>query len=93
MMERRGRTAPEAWAAVEYNRFDVGDLSFLFRLTAAPSLTQSGRIRIDAISDVKWDLPRDLYFNIRITDTFDSSPPNEASRNDYTFTTGIGWEL
>ena len=83
----------EAWAGFEYNLFDVGDLDFLFRVVAAPSLTDSGRLRLDGISELKWDLPKDLYFNVRINNTFDSRPPNDASRNDFTFTSGFGWEL
>jgi len=83
----------EGWAGVEYNAFDIGDLSFLFQLNASPSFSELGRIRLDGVTELKWELPKDLYINLRMTDNFDSRPLNEGPRNDYVFTTGIGWEL
>ena len=83
----------ETWTGLEYNVFNMGDLSFLFRAVASPSITDLGRIRLDGGGELKWDLLKNFYFNVRLSDTFDSRPPNTGSRNDFTFTSGFGWEL
>ncbi len=87
------KNSAETWAGLEYNAFDMGDLSFLFRAVASPSVTDLGRIRLDGVGELKWDLLKNFYFNVRLSDTFDSRPPNAGSRNDFTFTSGFGWEL
>ena len=87
------KNSAEIWAGLEYNAFDVGDLSFLFRAVASPSISDFGRFRLDGSSELKWDLLNDFYFNVRLSDTFDNRPPNAGSRNDFTFTSGFGWVI
>ena len=81
----------EAFAGVELNGFNLGDLSIVSQFVAFPSLTQSGRIRMNFNTDFKWDLPKDLYFSVGFSNNFDSSPPKDNPKNDYVFSTSVGW--
>lgn len=83
----------EAWASTELNLFDFDDLALMFRLKASPSFTERDRVRVDFRSDLKYDLPKDFYFRIGLSDNFDSRPRGDSPRNDYVFSFGFGWKL
>ena len=85
------KNSGEAFGGVEVNGFNLGDLSFQASFVAFPSLTESGRVRMDFNSDLKWDLPKDLYFSIGFTTNLDTSPPADTPKNDYIFNTAVGW--
>jgi putative salt-induced outer membrane protein YdiY len=83
----------EGLLQVEFNAFDVGDLDFFTQISTYPSITQKGRTRVVFSSNLKWKLPYDFYFKVSYNHNYDSAPPNDASKNDYTFTTSFGWKL
>jgi putative salt-induced outer membrane protein YdiY len=83
----------EAFVSLDYKAFNIGDLSIFSNLTALPSLTESERVRMNFKIDLKWDLPKDFYFNAGYTLNYDSRPPNDASNSDFVFTTSVGWDL
>ncbi len=87
------KKSTEGLIQIEFNAFDTGDLDFYAQLSAYPSFTESKRLRLVLNSNLKWKLPYDFYFKISYNHNFDSAPPSEVSKNDYTFTTSIGWEL
>lgn len=87
------RNSAEAFIGSELNLFDIGDLSLLTNATAYPSLTESGRMRVDFKFDLKYDLPRDFYIKLGTTVNYDSKPAAGAPNEDYVFTSGFGWEL
>lgn len=87
------RNSAEAFIGTELNLFDIGDLNILTNATAYPSLTESGRTRLDFKFDLKYDLPRDFYIKLGTTVNYDSKPAAGASEADYVFTSGFGWEL
>lgn len=87
------RRTGEAFVGTELNLFDIGDLNLLTNATAYPSLTESGRFRLDFKFDLKYDLPKDFYIKLGTTVNYDNKPAAGASEADYVFTTGFGWEL
>ena len=81
----------EVLGTLEFNAFNIGDLNILAQLSVFPSLSDLGRVRINFRNDFKWDLPQDLYFRVGFTNNFDSSPLTDTPRNDYIFSTSVGW--
>lgn len=60
-------------------------------LNVFPSLTQSGRYRLELDSKMKWEIVKDFYIGFSVLESFDSKPPPGAgSRNDITLSTSIG---
>ena len=77
------------WSAF---RFDTPKLDFSTSLALFPSLSQMGRVRGQMELRLKYELFTDFNAGILFTDTFDSSPPDEAAtKNDYVTTLTIGW--
>lgn len=87
------RQSAEGFFGTELNMYDIGDLSLLTNLVVYPSITESGRWRVDYTLDTKYDLPLDFYINIGFTLNFDNQPVGDASKTDYVFQTTFGWEL
>lgn len=87
------KTSYEAAIATELSLYDIGDLKLLTNVVWYPSLTESGRHRVDLKFDVKYDLPFDFYIKTGITLNYDNQPTPGASTSDYVFQTGFGWEL
>jgi len=87
------KNSGEGWFGTEVNLFDIGGLNWLANFRVSPSFTETGRVRMDFRTDVKYDLPRDLYIRVGLSDNYDSRPLNDAPKNDYVFSYGIGWEF
>ena len=87
----RNKNSGEAVGAIEFNAFNIGDLDILTLFSVFPSLSEPGRVRLNLRNDFKWDLPQHLYFSVGFTSNFDSSPPTDTPRNDYIFSTSVGW--
>lgn len=87
------RNSAEAFAFVEYNIFDIGDLDLKTSLIGYPSLTESGRFRSDFSFDLKYEFPLDFFINLGFTLNYDNKPVEGASETDYVLQTTFGWEL
>ena len=87
------RSSSEGVAGLEFNMFNMGDLSLLSNLTVYPSFTESGRVRADFKFDLKYDLPLDFYIRLGYTHNYDSKPVEGAAESDYVLQTSFGWEL
>ena len=72
-------------------RFDSPSLDFSNSLFLYPSLTTAGRIRGEFTTRLKYELFTDFNVGITLTDTFDSKPPEGATKNDFITTFTIGW--
>jgi len=83
----------EAYFGAELNLYDIGDWNLLTRLVTYPSLTESGRWRIDYVLDTKYDLPLDFYIKAGFTLNYDNQAVEGATNLDYVLQTGIGWEF
>ncbi len=87
------RQSMEGVLGLELNMFDIGDLNIFTNLYLYPSLTETGRYRVDYRFDIKYDLPLDFYIKGGLTFNFDNRPIDGASEMDYVVQTGFGWEL
>jgi Protein of unknown function, DUF481 len=72
-------------------RFDSPKLDFSNSLNLFPSLTTGGRIRGEFTTRLKYELLSDFNVGLTLTDTFDSKPPEGATKNDFITTFTIGW--
>ena len=88
------RTSWEGFIGTELNLYDIGDLNLLTNIIAYPSFTESGRWRTDFNIDVKYEMPfdDDFYIKLGVTFNYDNRPVEGASETDYVFHTGFGWE-
>ena len=87
------RNSAEGFFGLGFQKYSIGDLSFLTTAVVYPSLTESGRYRVDLNGDMKYDLPLDFYIKLSITYNYDSQPTEGAADSDYVFTTSFGWEF
>ena len=92
-VEVDSRNNLELFAASELNLFDTGDLHLTSYLYAFPSLSEKGRFRSDFNIDLKYDLPKDLYFKVGLTLNYDNRPAVAGRETDYVFYTSVGWSL
>jgi putative salt-induced outer membrane protein YdiY len=88
-------TSAEALLSTRFHWFTYGDLEndLETSLLVYPSLTESGRVRIDFDVSYRQDLFGDLYFRLSFYDQFDSKPPEGANENDLGTTLALGWSL
>jgi hypothetical protein len=87
------KNSAEAFAALEYNIFDIGDLDLLTKLVAYPSLTERKRFRTDFSFNMKYEFKRDFFINLGLDVNYDNQPAEGSSPFDYVFQTTFGWEL
>lgn len=91
-----GETNLEGTLSLRYFAFHFDDpaLEVDFNLTVFPSLSTSGRVRVELQGDLKRELFRDLFWGFSVYESYDSDPVGEdARRNDLAVTTSLGWKL
>lgn len=82
----------ESYVATEFNKYDIGNLSILTSAILSPSLTEAGRVRLDAKFNLKYDLTSQIYIKTGITYNFDNQPISDSPNGDYVFQTTFGWD-
>ncbi len=82
----------ETFFTLQFNKYNIGKLSMNFDLTAAPSITEKGRFRVDSNLYFKYKVTSDLYIKTSLTYNFDNQPAAGASKGDYVFQTTFGWD-
>lgn len=82
----------EGLGVINFNAYDIGDFSIQTKVSAYPSLTNKGRVRVDGNFAIKYDFPFDIYLKVDYTYNYDSQPPIDVSKRDFVFQTTIGWE-
>lgn len=85
------RQSIESWFGTEINMFNTGDFSIFSNVFVYPSLTESGRVRVDYKIDLKYDLPLDFYIKTGLTLNYDNQPAIEAGSTDFVWQTSFGW--
>jgi len=50
-------------------------------------------MRLQATSNIKIKLARDLYLGFHVYENFDSKPPVRADKNDLGISTSLGWKF
>ncbi|MFK7831084.1 MAG: DUF481 domain-containing protein [Congregibacter sp.] len=75
-------------------RYDSPKLNLLLDASLYPSLTESGRLRADSAATLRWEIIRDLYWDVSTWGSYDNSTIDAtASEFDWGITTGLGWEF
>jgi hypothetical protein len=87
------RNSLEGYLGLALDIFDVKDFNLTTDLTFYPSLTESGRYRVDYNVNLKYDLPLDFFIKLGLTYNYDSKPVEGASDSDYVFQSTFGWEF
>jgi hypothetical protein len=77
----------------QFEMFNFSDLSLLTSIAGYPSLSESGRFRLDYNLTFKYDLPFEFYIKTDFTLNYDNQPPVGGSESDYVLSSGFGWEL
>ena len=88
-------TSAEALLATYFNFFTFGNFEndIASSLLVYPSLTESGRVRVDFDISYRQDLFGDLYLRFSFYDQYDSRPPPGAEDNDYGTNIAVGWDI
>jgi hypothetical protein len=87
------KQSTELFMTTQFNMFNFNNISLFVSATGYPSLSETGRFRADYSFKIKYDLPYDFYIKTELQANFDNQPVTSAIKNDYVFSTGIGWEL
>jgi len=75
-------------------RFDSPKLDLSGLANVFPSLTEPGRVRAQVEVRVKYELFHDFFLGARLSDSYDSDPPESgAAKNDVTTALTIGWSF
>lgn len=86
----------EGLFGMDYSRyiFDDPTVDLSSRLSAFPGITDSGRTRAQLDISLRWEMIKDLYWDLSDYNTYDSDPPSGSeSTNDYGIVTSIGWSI
>jgi putative salt-induced outer membrane protein YdiY len=86
-------TSTEALLTLDFSNFRFKTYSVTSNFRAYPSLSTWGRVRMSTETNVSWEFIKDLYWNLRVYENFDSKPPVNAPKNDFGITTGLGWKF
>jgi hypothetical protein len=84
----------EAVLGTQYDffRYDSPEASLDAMLNLYPSLTQSGRVRAEGKVRSRYEIVKDLFFEVSLYGSYDSDPGTEADSNsDYGLTTSLGY--
>ena len=75
-------------------RFDDPETDFRVNLLVYPSLSESGRVRVEFDTRLRRELVKDFFWTISIYDSFDNEPPVEGSEtNDWGLNSSVGWSF
>jgi hypothetical protein len=72
-------------------RFDSPKLDFSTSVALFPSLSDAGRVRGQGEFRLVYEVFKDFNAGVRFNNTFDSRPPEGATKNDYVTEFTIGW--
>ncbi len=75
-------------------RFDDPETDFRINLLVYPSLSESGRVRVEFDTRLRRELVKDFFWTISVYDSYDSDPPVEGSEtNDWGLNSSVGWSF
>ena len=93
-----GETAYTAEATVggrySYFMYDFPKITINASVQVYPSLTESGRVRLEAAASAKREIVSDFYLALSVFDSYDSRDPTTLqSKNDWGPTISAGWKF
>jgi hypothetical protein len=86
----------EGLLGLDYSRyiFDDPTIDLSSRLTLYPSITDSGRTRAQLDISLRWEVIKNLFWDLKYYNTYDSDPPSGSlSTNDTGIVTSLGWSF
>ena len=83
----------EAYVGAEFMTEKLKVTDLLTRFSYYPSLTISGRQRVNYRFDLDFNLPGDWYLRVGLFDNYDSRPPEGFSSNDYGWSNAFGFKF
>ncbi|HSE18663.1 MAG TPA: DUF481 domain-containing protein [Pyrinomonadaceae bacterium] len=86
-------TNADAIAGVDFMTFRFNRTDIRSRINLFPSLTTPGRTRLQATSDLRIKIVKDLWWGFHVYENFDSRPPVRADKNDLGVSTSLGWKF
>jgi hypothetical protein len=86
-------TDVSAITGVDFLTFRFTTTDIRSRFIMYPSLTTPGRMRMQATSDLRIKIAKDLYWGFHLYENFDSKPPINANKNDLGISTSLGWKF
>jgi len=91
--EKSQAESVEAFATIEADLFDIGDLNFYTKSSVYPSISDKGRFRAEMNFNVKYDLPFDFYTKVSVNYNYQNEVVESALKTDYVFQLTFGWEF
>lgn len=91
--DQNDKKSSELFVSASFNMFDYEDISLSTDLKAYPSLSESGRFRLDYDLNIKYDLPLSFYVKLGFTLNYDNQSAVQGNEVDYIFKSGLGWEF
>jgi hypothetical protein len=91
-----GQDSTEAVFGTQYSffRYDSPEASLDAMLNVYPSLTSSGRMRSEGQLRSRYEIVKDLFFEISLYGSYDNEPGEQAESNtDYGLTTSLGYSF
>ncbi|MGE5276591.1 MAG: DUF481 domain-containing protein [Acidobacteriota bacterium] len=95
-VDGEGKYNAEATVGARYSYFmyDFPKLTVSASVQTYPSLTEGGRVRLEASASVKREIVSDFYLALSVFDSFDSRDPSTGlSKNDWGPTLSLGWKF
>ncbi|HKR12714.1 MAG TPA: DUF481 domain-containing protein [Pyrinomonadaceae bacterium] len=86
-------TNADGLTGVDFATFRFSRTDIRSRFSLFPSFTTPGRMRMQATSDLRIKLVKDLWWGFHIYENFDSKPPVRADKNDLGVSTSLGWKF
>jgi putative salt-induced outer membrane protein YdiY len=79
----------------DYQLFTFSDLStdFTISLAILPGITDWGRVRTNFGSNLSKELINDFYISFNLTATYDTRPPTEGEKGDWTTWVSLGYSF
>ena len=78
----------------DWFKFEAPELDWSNDLKVIPSLTESGRVRAEFDSTIKWEVIGDLKWGLTLYGSYDNQPQAQtASTNDYGVNTQLTYEF
>ncbi|HEU4433361.1 MAG TPA: DUF481 domain-containing protein [Pyrinomonadaceae bacterium] len=87
------QTNADALAGVDFLTFRFSRTDITSRFSLFPSLSTPGRMRMQANSDVRFKIVKDLWWGFHLYENYDSKPPVRADKNDLGVSTSLGWKF
>ena len=72
-------------------KFNTPEMDILINATLYPSLSNAGRVRGDTDIRIRWELVKDLFWDVTAYGVYDSDAESE-NQFDYGLSTGLGWK-